>query len=369
MTTRKADMMAHSDNWIVPKGTKVVLLQQKDDLHGKGFIKPGTVGVIHECPESNEHSYLIMFPLNRVLSDKEEDTFQPEDRIAKAKAYIHEFTIQKEAVRKHLEAMRSASEQYHDRVVYRAVMGSTAYGLKIEGSDCDYKGIFVAPTDEAMGLYEHTSSFNGKIDGDDFEYKEMKEMLLILLGGNSTYIETLWAPNPEIRTAHAQELIDNRHRFVSKNIFNSYGGYAISQFQLLARGEGKRWHAKEGKRGKAAKGSFVVSKVHGLNIGEHDYEALEAAGVNWKHASQLIRLLIAGAHAMSTGDILVDFTGHEYRDTLISIKKGLVPLKDVFAMKDEWVAKFNEAYASTKLPDVPDAPWANDYLVRVRRAN
>ena len=360
--------MSHDPNWIVPKGTKIVLLQQKDDLSGKGFVKPGSVGLVQECPENNDHSYVILFPLNRVLSSGEGDTLQPDDRVAKVRAYVHEFSIQKEAVRRHLEAMRTASEKYHERLVYRVVMGSTAYGLKVAGSDIDYKGIYVVPTEEALGLYGHATGFNGKVDGNDFEYKEMKEMLLILLGGNSTYIETLWAPNPDVRSELMDELLRERYRFISKNIFNSYGGYAINQFNLLARGEGKRWVGKEGQRGKAAKGITTVSRAHGLSIGEHDYEAIESYGVNWKHASHLIRLLIAGEYAMKHGEILVDFTGHEMRGTLLDIKQGKRGLRDVFALKDEWVTKFNEAFMGTKVQDVPDAEWANDFLVRVRRA-
>lgn len=361
--------MSQDSNWIVPKGTRVVLLQQKDDLNGKGFIKPGSIGIVQVCPVDNTHTYEIVLPLNRVLGTSEEDTFRADDKVAKVKAYNHEFSIQKEAVRKHLEAMQTASQSYHDRLILRVVMGSTAYGLKIEGSDIDWKGIYVVPTDEVLGLYGFSSTFNGKVGGDDFEYKEIGEMLRILLGGNSTYIETLWAPIQDIRSPFAAELVAERNRFISKNIFGSYGGYAISQFNLLARGEGKRWAAKEGERGKAARGATFVSKANGLAIGDHDYEAIAAAGVNWKHASHLIRLLISGTHAMQTGEILVDFTGHEMRDLIISIKKGEVPLREVFDHKDHWVAKFNEAFYDTRVPDVPDAAWANDFLVRVRHAN
>lgn len=362
-------MTAQTTTWIVPKGTKVVLLQQKDDVNGKGFIKPGTVGLVQECPTDNGFPYTILFPLNRTMSDKEADTFLPEDRIAKAAVLLHEFSIQKEAVRNHLDSMREAAESYLSRLALRVVMGSTSYGLKVAGSDIDYKGIYIVPTDVATSLYGFEKSFNGKFEGNDFEYKEIQEMLLTLLKGNSTYIETLYAPHPEVFNPFAQELLDNRHRFVSKNIFGSYGGYAISQFELLARGGGKRWHAKEGKRGKAAKGGLTVSTTHGLRIEDHDYESLEASGVNWKHASHLIRLLIAGTYVMDTGEVLVDFTGHPDRDILIQIKKGEIPLRDVFKLKDAWVAKFNGAFSTTKVQDVPDAAWANDFLVRVRRAN
>ncbi len=178
-------MGAQPINWIVPKGTKVVLLQQKDDLSGKGFIKPGTVGLIQDCPTDNGFPYLVLFPLNRVMTDQEKDTLLPEDRIAKAHVYLHEFTIQKEAVRTHLERMRAATESYLDRVVYKVVMGSTSYGLRVTGSDTDYKGIYIVPTSQAVSLYGYEPTFNGKFEGNDFEYKEMKEMLLTLLKGNS----------------------------------------------------------------------------------------------------------------------------------------------------------------------------------------
>jgi uncharacterized protein len=55
------------------------------------------------------------------------------------------------------------------------------------------------------------------------------------------------------------------------------------------------------------------------------------------------------------------------RDRLLAIKRGEIPWTEVEAWRLELHERFDQAFASTQLPDRPDYAWANDFLIRARR--
>jgi hypothetical protein len=76
----------------------------------------------------------------------------------------------------------------------------------------------------------------------------------------------------------------------------------------------------------------------------------------------------AGAVAVSPlreGELRVRL--HEHRNALLAIKRGNQPWAEVNAWRKRLHKEFDEAFASTKLPDRPDYGWANEFLLKARR--
>ena len=58
----------------------------------------------------------------------------------------------------------------------------------------------------------------------------------------------------------------------------------------------------------------------------------------------------------------------EERDALLTIKRGERAWPDVNAWRLRLHQEFDEAFASTKLPERPDYAWANEFLLKARSA-
>ena len=57
----------------------------------------------------------------------------------------------------------------------------------------------------------------------------------------------------------------------------------------------------------------------------------------------------------------------EHRAALLTIKRGDQPWPDVNAWRLRLHQEFDEAFASTQLPERPDYAWANEFLLKARR--
>jgi hypothetical protein len=58
---------------------------------------------------------------------------------------------------------------------------------------------------------------------------------------------------------------------------------------------------------------------------------------------------------------------HEHRNALLQIKSGQQPWPEVNAWRLRLHKEFDEAFASTRLPERPDYAWANQFLLKARR--
>ena len=81
----------------------------------------------------------------------------------------------------------------------------------------------------------------------------------------------------------------------------------------------------------------------------------------------LIRLLLSGITALRecTVPVRVD---ESLRGRLLAIRGGEVSLDEVDRWRLDLHREFEAAFRSTSLPDRPDYPAANAFLIRARRA-
>jgi len=72
-------------------------------------------------------------------------------------------------------------------ILFKTIVGSQSYGTNVEGSDIDYKGVFIQdPYDKYMNGYRDELTVNK-----DEKYFELEKFLLACSTGNPTLLELL----------------------------------------------------------------------------------------------------------------------------------------------------------------------------------
>jgi hypothetical protein len=206
------------------------------------------------------------------------------------------------------------------------VVGSRAYGLDGPQSDHDRRGVFAAPTRAFWHLDKPPTHVEGPAE-EQFSW-EIERFCTLALQANPTVLEVLWSPIVEHVTADGTELLGVRQAFLSRKVAQTYGAYARDQ---LTRVRARRERTGE---------------------------------TNHKQAMHMIRLLLAGAHVLRTGDVLVDV--RPLRDRLLAVKAGAVPWPSVTAWADDLQHDLAAALAETRLPAEPDRDTIDQLLCRVR---
>lgn len=126
------------------------------------------------------------------------------------------------------------------RLAYEFVRGSRLYNLNTPTSDTDTGGVYLCSRDELYGLFGYKPQVSD--DRHDNTWFEIGELMRLLIKSNPTVLETLFIPKDKIiGETHPlmQMIIDHRDKFVTKQCFNPFFGYARSQIEK-ARGLNKK---------------------------------------------------------------------------------------------------------------------------------
>jgi len=303
----------NSPNLIYSVGTQVVALKQVQGSNGEAVHPAGAVGVVVRSPRDRQHSYRVRFP------DGFESALHHDNLMLLAEYKQGAINDSNKTLSTH---------GLFDRVIYRCVVGSRAFGLDTEESDTDRRGIYLPPAELHWSLY----GVPEQLENDETEeaYWELQKFLVMALKGNPNILECLYTPLVEYASPLAQELLDMRDAFLSRLVYQTYNGYVMSQF--------KRMQADLRNQGR----------------------------VKPKHVMHLIRLLLSGIHVLREGFVPVDVGQH--RERLFAIKKEEMPWDDIEAWRKELHKEFDRALEETNLPERPDYERANEFLVRARRA-
>jgi len=280
---------------VIPEGTKVLTRPR------------GRVGIVAHAPSAPEHKYRVRF------ADGPEESFRRADL----------------TIFKHVQAEIPGGPDSTDLyrfVIYRCVVGSSAYGLSHAGSDVDRRGFYLPPSDfewSLPGVPEQLETENEEA------FWEIEKFIRLALKANPNVLECFYSPLVETCTPLAQELIDLRHIFLSQYVHRTYNAYVLSQFKKLEQD----------------------LRNHGQ--------------IRWKHVMHLIRLLLSGVVVLRQG--FVPLRVDEYRERLLAIRRGEVPWEDVELWRLALHRELDQALESTELPEHPDYERANEFLIRARR--
>lgn len=298
---------------ILPVGTQIVTLVEIRGRNGEPLRRRGAVGKIVKAPTDNKHAYVVQFPDGGETS-------------------LHREEI---AIRKHMQSVTfDRPATFDDRamdafVIYKCIVGSRAYGLDVgEKSDVDTRGIFLPPAKLHWSLYgvpeqvEHAEM--------DECYWELQKFMVLSLKANPNVLECLYTPLVEFTNPIADELLQQRERFLSKLVYQTYNGYVLSQFRKL----------------------------------EQDLRTTGA--LKWKHVMHLIRLLISGVTVLEEWQVPVRVS--EHRERLMAIRNGEATWEEVNEWRLQLHSRFDKAFDTTMLPERPDYEWANDFLIRARKS-
>lgn len=299
-------------NLIFSPGTQVVALRDVLDPGGRMLHPRGAVGVVVRAPGEARHGYLVRFP------DGVEETFARREIIL-----LNKF---KEGEIGDSEVAAGQCNLY-ERVIYRCVIGSRAYGLDDSESDTDRRGVYLPPAELHWSLYGVPEQLEN--DATEEVYWELQKFLVLALKANPNVLECLFTPLVEKTTPLADELLAMRSAFLSRLVYQTYNGYVMLQFKRM--------------------------QAHLRNHRE----------LKWKHVMHLIRLLLSGTTALREG--VVPVRVEEHRDALLAIKRGEMPWDDVDRWRLSLHEEFDRAFNETTLPERPDYERTNRFLVKARR--
>jgi uncharacterized protein len=160
-------------------------------------------------------------------------------------------------------------------------------------------------------------------------YWELQKFLVMALKANPNVLECLYSPLVDKITPLGEKLLSIRDRFLSQMVFQTFNGYALSQFKKL------------------------------------EQDLRNQGQVRWKHAMHLLRLLLTGAATLRLGLVPVRVEAHRHR--LLAVKRGEMTWGEVNVWRQELHHDFEEALKSTRLPERPDYEAVNTFLVDARR--
>ena len=292
-------------------GTHVVSLVEVRGTNNSLVHPRGAVGVVTRTPTGDQNRFLVRFPdgFEASLTRDQLDVLKHfKDRLSGSGASAGEFDLE-------------------SLIIYRCVTGSRAYGLDNDDSDTDRRGVYLAPAELQWSLFGAPEQFED--NATQSCYWELQKFLTMALKANPNILECLYSPTVEKVTPLGEELLALRQQFLSQMIFQTFNGYAMSQFKKL------------------------------------EQDIRNSGQIKWKHAMHLLRLLLTGAATLRESRVPVRVEAH--RERLLAVKRGELPWAEVDAWRKELHHDFERALAETKLPERPDYEAANRFLIKARR--
>ncbi|SPE60192.1 conserved hypothetical protein [Verrucomicrobia bacterium] len=301
--------MSHQPNNIFA-GTQVVSLVEVRGTNNSLVHPRGAVGVVTRTPAVAGESFLVRFPdgFEKSLERSQIEVLKHfKDRLG--------------------DGSQPAEFDLESFIIYRCVVGSRAYGLDNDESDTDRRGIYLAPAELQWSLFGAPEQFED--NATQSCYWELQKFLTMALKANPNILECLYSPMVEKAAPLGAQLIAARQGFLSQMIFQTFNGYAMSQFKKI------------------------------------EQDIRNQGEVRWKHAMHLLRLLLTGAATLREFRVPVRVEAH--RERLLAVKRAELPWAEVDAWRKELHKDFERALTETKLPERPDYEAANRFLVKARR--
>jgi uncharacterized protein len=231
------------------------------------------------------------------------------------------------------------------QTILKVVVGSQAHGLAGPNSDYDYRGVFVVPTSELVGLgkkIDNTSWIEGQEDDTSWE---IGHFLNLAVHCNPTILETFLAPLAVDQKGNGEWAVEGNYKWInglrslfpyvwnSKDVMNAFIGYGLNQRKKFFDDKDKR----------AAK--YAVAYLRVLYQAE---ELLKTGTFTVRIADTEIGETLKKWKAMSSVEILDKHSGEVIEQCLY------------------WEKRVREAYEKNPNKQTDIKP-INDFLLEVRK--
>ncbi|HLL02693.1 MAG TPA: nucleotidyltransferase domain-containing protein [Myxococcaceae bacterium] len=293
-------------------------------------------------------------------------------------------------------------------VVLETTVGSRAWGLASEGSDTDSRGVFALPLSWMWGLGEAPRDLVSA-DGSS-TYWEFRKAIDQALRADPNTLELLFVPSARAKDVLGEWLLAEREAFVSRNIFGSFGRYALSQLHKLSSSQRLAEHrdlvldwlceepapeldevarrlaersprqAPTPEDGILAARTYIKQLYRSLSdqglIEANDFAALtryargggrrppDARSLRPKNAYNLLRLIALATGWLRDGAPVFEASG-SLRERLLAIKHGQVDLDEVLRDAEAMAPELEAARDNSPLPEHPDYARADQLLRRL----
>lgn len=306
-------------------------------------------------------------------------------------------------------------------IILLGLGGSRGYGTNNKDSDWDWRGIALNSKMEILTNQNFEQFVNEETDTTIYAFNKI---ISLLSNCNPNVIELLGLKSEHYLylSPIGQELIDNRHLFLSKKCIHSFGGYANQQLrrltsksaQIVGQAERERHILNSIKNAaydfkhdffeydedsiklyidksnqpeydteifmdinlkhyplRDYKGMWNVMKSivkDYSKIGHRNANATEHGKLS-KHMMHLIRLYLMCLDIMRDGEIIT--YREKDHDLLMDIRAGKYldeneqPTKEFMEMVDYFEAEMQKAKEATELPATPDYKKINDFVMSV----
>ncbi|GHU76497.1 nucleotidyltransferase [Clostridia bacterium] len=285
-------------------------------------------------------------------------------------------------------------------IVHLVVSGSRGYGTDNSDSDIDLRGFLVEDKRYLLG----TGRFEQFEDiPTDTVIYGVKKFFSLCAAANPNALELLGADEDciVVMSEAGRKVRENADMFLSKRVVGSFGNYASAQLRRLSNAlchdqfdaELQEKHLRDTLAAEidhfnrtytafdknAIRLYLDESETHGILADIHleSYPLRDFTGIYSemretiksydklnhrnrkkddahlrKHAMHLIRLLIMGTDILNGRGIVTRRVAEH--DFLMDIRNGRYSYPEIFALAEEYQAKFDEAAKSSKLPPEPD---------------
>lgn len=197
------------------------------------------------------------------------------------------------------------------------VAGSRAYGLARPDSDTDYRGVYIAPLAEMVGLDDPRGTY--VCDEPDLAVHELRKFCKLAAAANPSILEVFVSP-VEQATPEGHRLREALPLFLSRRVAQTHGGYARQQLQKA-----------------------------------------KAAPERPKLRLHLVRLMEQGLHLLETGELRVEVDDPDWLHEIAGLP--MPRLEEFFNARDRQLAR---ALESSPLPEEPDRDAINRLMVELR---